>query len=163
MTNNASHHDKNIGSTLSNTFELIVSAMKLDISRQFSVLPTFVVHLPRKSDWVVETDVEVNFGSDERKLTGRILVFAVGAGKAAVSIPYWAAKELFENRRGLLVVFNDLKSLSKTTAESIDKKPQMAEMQPGEYDCGMKSMPLPKVGCRWYRMSFYWNQIRVRV
>ena len=157
ITNNVSHHDENIGSALSDRFELVVSDMQLDISRQFSILPTCVVHWARKSDWVVVTDVEVNFGLDEGQLTGRILVFAVGAGKAAVSIPYWAAKELFENRRALLVAFSDSKSLSKTTAESIGKKSQIAEMQSREYDCGMKSMPRPKVDYQWYRMPCYWN------
>ncbi len=87
---------------------------------------------------------------DKEQLTGRILVFAVGAGRAAVSIPYWAAKELFENRRGLLVVFGDSQALSDATAELIDNESQMYKIQSRSYASGMSITPRSQVGYQWH-------------
>ncbi|MHC4680237.1 MAG: hypothetical protein ACYTEK_16235 [Planctomycetota bacterium] len=102
---NTSHVVENIGSAPGGTFKPVAAATQPDISRQFSGLVTFVVHKDRKSDCTVAADVDGNSYVDKGQLTSRTLVFAVGAGKAAVSIPYWAAKESLEDRRVLLVAF----------------------------------------------------------
>jgi hypothetical protein len=133
MATNTSHLVENIGSAPGGTFEPVAAAIQPDISRQFSEPATFVVRWARKSDCMVLANIKVNFYLDKGQLTGRILVFAAGAGKAAVSIPYWAAKELLENRRGLLVAFCDSRALNHATAELIDDESQIAEIQSRAY------------------------------
>lgn len=147
-----SHLVENIGSAPGGTFEPVATVIPPDISRQFSEPAAFVVRWARKSDYMIMVDVEINFYLDKGQLTGRTLDLAVGAGKAAVSIPYWAAKELLENRRGLLVAFGDSQALSVATAEFIDEESQMAEIQSRAYACGMNTTQHPQVGYQWHRM-----------
>lgn len=117
--------------------------MQLDISRQFSGLAAFVVRCARRSDCIVPVDVEVNFYLDEEQSTGRILVFAVGSGKAAVSIPYRAAKELFENKRDLPVVFGYSQELNDTTAKLIYDKSQITKLRSRAYAWSTNTTPYP--------------------
>ncbi len=53
------------------------------------------------------SDIYVTPYLHEEQLTSGTLAFAVGAGKAVVSTPYWAAAELLAKGRGRLVRFND--------------------------------------------------------
>jgi hypothetical protein len=43
----------------------------------------------------------------KRKLPAEHLSYAVGAGAAVVSTPYWHAQELLDNNRGRLFNFKD--------------------------------------------------------
>ncbi|TKJ34771.1 MAG: hypothetical protein CEE38_16560 [Planctomycetes bacterium B3_Pla] len=129
----------------------------------------------KKSHIIIAGDADL----DKGKLISRVLAFAVGAGKAAVSIPYWAAKELPEDRRGLLVAFDDSRALRNAMVELTGDEPQMAEIQSTAHACGVNKFwskvsnkywkplhtrassrnptPRPQVGCQWRRMSGYGN------
>ncbi len=51
---------------------------------------------------------------NEAQMTSGTLAYAVGAGAAVVSTPYWHAKELLKDGRGLFVDFEDTKSIAAT-------------------------------------------------
>jgi len=125
--------------------------MQLDISRQFSGPAAFVLRCTRRSDCIVAADVEVNFYLDKGQPTGRILVFAVGAGKAAVSIPYRAAKELLENKRDLPVVFGYSKALNDAPAGLIYDESQITKIRSGAHAWSTSTTPYPQAGCKCCR------------
>jgi glycosyltransferase involved in cell wall biosynthesis len=57
-------------------------------------------------------DVYVTPYLNEAQMTSGTLAYSFGLGKAVVSTPYWHAKELLSNGRGVLVPFGDAKALS---------------------------------------------------
>ena len=57
-------------------------------------------------------DVYVTPYLNESQMTSGTLAYSFGLGKAVVSTPYWHAKELLSDGRGILVPFGDAKALS---------------------------------------------------
>jgi glycosyltransferase involved in cell wall biosynthesis len=57
-------------------------------------------------------DVYVTPYLNEAQMTSGTLAYSFGLGKAVVSTPYWHAKELLRDDRGILVPFGDAKALS---------------------------------------------------
>ncbi len=61
-------------------------------------------------------DVYVTPYLNEAQMTSGTLAYSFGLGKAVVSTPYWHAKELLSDGRGILVPFGDAKALSTEIA-----------------------------------------------
>jgi glycosyltransferase involved in cell wall biosynthesis len=66
-------------------------------------------------DYISMCDVYVTPYLKEAQMTSGTLAYSFGLGRAVVSTPYWHAKELLADGRGILVPFGD----SKTTGEEI--------------------------------------------
>ena len=58
-------------------------------------------------------DVYVTPYLNEAQMTSGTLAYSFGLGKAVVSTPYWHARELLADGRGILVPFGDAKCISK--------------------------------------------------
>ena len=63
-------------------------------------------------DFISTCDVYVTPYLNEAQMTSGTLAYSFGLGKAVVSTPYWHAKELLGDGRGILVPFGDAKALS---------------------------------------------------
>ena len=61
-------------------------------------------------------DVYVTPYLNEAQMTSGTLAYSFGLGKAVVSTPYWHAKELLGDGRGILVPFGDAKAMSAEIA-----------------------------------------------
>jgi glycosyltransferase involved in cell wall biosynthesis len=62
-------------------------------------------------DFISMCDVYVTPYLNEAQMTSGTLAYSFGLGKAVVSTPYWHAKELLSDGRGILVPFADAKAL----------------------------------------------------
>jgi glycosyltransferase involved in cell wall biosynthesis len=67
-------------------------------------------------DFISMCDVYTTPYLNEAQMTSGTLAYSFGLGKAVVSTPYWHAKELLSDGRGILVPFGDAKALSTEIA-----------------------------------------------
>ena len=80
------------------------------------------------------------------------LAYAVGAGKAVISTPYWYAEELLADGRGRLVPFRDSEAVAQCVLELLDNPTQRHAMRKSAYLMG-REMVWPAVARR-YMESF---------
>lgn len=67
-------------------------------------------------DFISMCDVYVTPYLNEAQMTSGTLAYSFGLGKAVVSTPYWHAKELLREGRGILVPFGNSRALSSEIA-----------------------------------------------
>jgi glycosyltransferase involved in cell wall biosynthesis len=89
-------------------------------------------------------DVYVTPYLHKKQLTSGTLAFAMGAGKAIVSTPYWAAEELLDHGRGKLVGFGNSNDMACAILEILGDDSSSLGMRLRAYQYGRK-MTWPKV------------------
>ena len=68
-------------------------------------------------DFISMCDVYVTPYLDQSQITSGTLAYSFGLGRAVVSTPYWHARELLADGRGILVPFGDAVSIGREIAE----------------------------------------------
>lgn len=100
---------------------------------------------------------------NEAQITSGTLAYAVGAGTAVISTPYWHAMELLAEDRGVLFDFNDSEGLSRILIDLLDHPDKLKALRRRAFEYG-KNTSWPQVGnqylhtCRMAVKSF----VRVR-
>ena len=89
---------------------------------------------------------------NEAQLTSGTLAYSFGLGKAVVSTPYWHARELLGDGRGVLVPFGDVAALGRETAGLLSDEPRRLAMRERAYAEG-RPMTWPRIAER-YRTLF---------
>ncbi|MHB8813980.1 MAG: glycosyltransferase family 4 protein [Steroidobacteraceae bacterium] len=89
---------------------------------------------------------------NEAQLTSGTLAYSFGLGKAVVSTPYWHARELLGDGRGVLVPFGDVAALGRETAALLSDGPRRFAMRKRAYAEG-RPMTWPRIAER-YRALF---------
>jgi glycosyltransferase involved in cell wall biosynthesis len=69
---------------------------------------------------VGSADIYITPYRDEAQAVSGTLAYAVGAGKAIISTPYWHAVELLDDGRGVLVPFEDPSAIAASAIELLD-------------------------------------------
>ncbi|MGD0214014.1 MAG: glycosyltransferase family 4 protein [Terriglobales bacterium] len=65
-------------------------------------------------------DIYITPYQHEAQVVSGTLAYALGAGKAIISTPYWHAIELLDDRRGALVPFQNPEAIAHKTVELLD-------------------------------------------
>ena len=65
-------------------------------------------------------DIYITPYRHEEQVVSGTLAYALGAGKAIISTPYWHAIELLDDRRGALVPFQNPEAIARKTVELLD-------------------------------------------
>ncbi len=76
------------------------------------------------------------------------LAYALGAGKAVVSTPYWYAEEMLADGRGVLVPFRDPKALAERVIDLLENEAERHTMRKRAYMAG-REMIWPEVARRY--------------
>lgn len=97
-------------------------------------------------------DIYVTPYLNEAQITSGTLSYAVGAGCAVVSTPYWHAVELLSEGRGRLFNFNDYKQLSSIFMELLDHPQAMDEMSNKASAYGRK-ITWPMTGQKYIKLA----------
>ncbi len=96
-------------------------------------------------NFLCAADIYVTPYQNREQLTSGTLSFAVGAGKAVVSTPYWAAEELLSDERGALVPFGDSNALAEQIIEILRNDTLFYRLRRRAYDYG-RSRTWEKIG-----------------
>jgi glycosyltransferase involved in cell wall biosynthesis len=71
-------------------------------------------------EFIGAADIYITPYRHEAQVVSGTLAFALGAGKAIISTPYWYAIELLDDRRGALVPFDNPGAIAEKTVELLD-------------------------------------------
>lgn len=93
-------------------------------------------------------DIYVTPYLNEAQAVSGTLAYAVGAGKAIVSTPYWHAQEMLADGRGRLVPFKDSAALSQEINRLLDFPRERLEMRRAAYEYG-RPMVMKAMGRRY--------------
>jgi len=72
------------------------------------------------AEFIGAADIYITPYRHEAQVVSGTLAYALGAGKAIISTPYWHALELLDGRRGALVPFQDPGAITQKTIELLD-------------------------------------------
>ena len=127
----------------------------LDIVKELRLENHVVFHDRYVSDselkeLLFSADIYVTPYLHKEQLTSGTLAFAVGAGKAVVSTPYWAAEELLADGRGKLVPFGDSQRMASAIVRILDDESLLNKMKMNAYKYG-RAITWEKTG------QIYWN------
>lgn len=99
-------------------------------------------------EFIGAADVYVTPYLNAAQITSGTLAYAVGAGKAVVSTPYWHAEELLADGRGVLVPYRDPGAIAEAVCGLFEDKQGMEEIRKAAYAHG-REMTWPAVGSRY--------------
>ena len=97
---------------------------------------TFVnrfVELSELCEFLGATDIYITPYLNEAQITSGTLAYALGAGKAIISTPYWYATEMLADGRGRLVPFHDAKAITREILYLLDHEPERDAMRKKAY------------------------------
>ena len=86
--------------------------------------------------------------TNEAQITSGTLSYAVGAGAAVVSTPYWHAQELLAQGRGRLFPFKDADALADTVNDLLTHPEKLVALQRNAYQYGLR-LRWPKIGAEF--------------
>ena len=110
--------------------------------------------LPEKTllQYLSSTDIYITPYLNEAQITSGTLSYAIGAGAACVSTPYWHAKELLADGRGELFDFKDYKQLKDIILDLLDNPQKLQELRTGAYNYG-KTIRWTIIGKKYLKLA----------
>jgi hypothetical protein len=105
------------------------------------------VELQELMEFLGATDVYITPYLNEAQITSGTLAYALGSGKAAVSTPYWYAREMLAQDRGKLVPFADSGALSNAVLDLLENETQRHAIRKRAYE---------------YTRSMRWSEVAAR-
>ncbi|MBN2804257.1 MAG: glycosyltransferase family 4 protein, partial [Deltaproteobacteria bacterium] len=91
------------------------------------------VELNELLEYLGASDIFVTPYLNLQQITSGALSYAMGTGKAVVSTPYWHAKELLSDGRGIIVPPGDHKALSREINGLLDDEVKLSAMRKRAY------------------------------
>ena len=110
------------------------------------------VSLEDLKEFIGATDIYLTPYLNEAQITSGTLAYVFGAGKAVVSTPYWHARELLGDGRGILVPFRDPHAIAEGVCTFLDNPGLLKTTREEAYRLG-REMIWP-VAARHYLESF---------
>ncbi|MFO7923752.1 MAG: glycosyltransferase [Bacteroidales bacterium] len=142
---------RHVGEEYRNYLKRIVKTKGLDKNVYFN---NEFVYETRLFEYLCATDIYITPYLSEAQITSGTLSYAVGAGCAVVSTPYWHAQELLDNGRGKLFDFKDTDQLSVILNELLTDDSKLNKLRESAMDYG-KKIRWPKIGKQYLSLSEY--------
>ncbi|TKC08385.1 glycosyltransferase [Pedobacter polaris] len=119
-------------------------AADLNVSKHLIFMNRFVEE-EELIDYLTAADIYVTPYFNEAQITSGTLSYAVGAGAAVVSTPYWHAQELLDNNRGRLFNFKDDVGLANIVNQLLEHPDKLKALKRNAYQYGL-NLRWPKIG-----------------
>jgi len=126
-------------------------AAQLNVSQHLSFINKFVSD-EELMNYLTACEVYVTPYLNEAQITSGTLSYAVGAGAAVVSTPYWHAAELLAHNRGRLFDFKDADQLACIVNELLSDKHQLAALKSNAYQYGLH-LRYPQIGAEFIKVA----------
>lgn len=102
--------------------------------------------------WLNQIEIYITPYTNEAQITSGTLSYAIGAGAAVVSTPYWHAQELLANNRGKLFPFKDSEALSEILNNLLDNADELNTIRHNAYNYG-QHLKWPRIGARYWELA----------
>ena len=112
--------------------ELQALAEQLGVSSHL-ILNNRFVSTEELVEHVGAADIYITPYRQEAQIVSGTLAIALGAGKAIISTPYWHAKELLAEKRGVIVPFEDPDAIAKAVVELLENDAERHAMRKRAY------------------------------
>lgn len=119
-------------------------AVDLGVSKNVNFINSFVSE-EDLIKYLTATEIYITPYLNEAQITSGTLSYAVGAGAAVVSTPYWHAQELLANNKGRLFGFGDHEALSEIVNDLLDNDKTLKNIRDNAYAYGL-TLRYPKIG-----------------
>ncbi len=119
-------------------------AVELKVEKHLLFINKFVSE-ENLIDYLTATDVYITPYFNVAQITSGTLSYAVGAGAAVVSTPYWHAQELLSQDRGCLFNFKDDKGLAQIVNQLFEHPDKLKTLKKNAYKYGLK-LRWPRIG-----------------
>ncbi|MCF7809576.1 glycosyltransferase family 4 protein [bacterium] len=106
------------------------------------------VSLEKLIQFLVAADIYITPYLSKEQISSGTLAYALAAGKAIISTPYWYAEDLLGKDRGMLVPFEDPKAISESILELLSNPTKRNTMRRKAYQLG-RQMIWSKVANRY--------------
>ncbi len=110
------------------------------------------VELSELCEFLGAADIYVTPYLNREQIVSGTLAYALGAGKATISSPYWYAEEMLAENRGRLVPFRDSRALAEQVIDLLDNETERHLMRKRAYNF-CRNMIWKEVG-RQYLATF---------
>lgn len=91
-------------------------------------------------EFIGAADIYLTPYLNEAQITSGTLAYVFGAGKAVVSTPYWHARELLANDRGVLVPFRDAAAITAAVVGLLDNPAHLERIRRHAYETSRASI-----------------------
>src|SRR6202012_1569269 len=126
-------------------------AAQLGVSNHLTFINKFVSE-EELINYLTAAEVYVTPYHNEAQITSGTLSYAVGAGAAVVSTPYWHATELLANNRGRLFDFKDSDALACVVNELLEQDATLKELKENAYEYGLH-LRWPNTGAEFIKVA----------
>lgn len=126
-------------------------AAQLGVSQNLCFINKFVAE-EELIQYLTAAEIYVTPYLNEAQITSGTLSYAIGAGSAVVSTPYWHATELLAHNRGRLFDFKNADALADIVIELLDKERILNELKNNAYEYGLH-LRWPVVGAEFIKVA----------
>ncbi|PSR57001.1 glycosyl transferase [Adhaeribacter arboris] len=127
--------------------QLKLLAIKLKVDKHLVFINKFVSE-EELINYLKAATIYITPYNNEAQITSGTLSYAIGAGAAVVSTPYWHALELLAEDRGRLFGFKDSEALAEIVNELLNNPEELKALQQNAYEYGLQ-LRWPKIGAEY--------------
>ncbi|CAN5530447.1 glycosyltransferase family 4 protein [soil metagenome] len=130
---------------------LVNLAQRLNVDKNICFINRFVTD-EELFTFLKNVDIYITPYLNEDQITSGTLSYAIGAGAASVSTPYWHAKELLDHERGKLFPFKNATALNELLNELLDDPFKLQAIQKNAYQYA-QYLKWPRIGARYIKLA----------